>query len=122
MTEPSHWLRDMARVVSALWGGGWSFFGLASAIGEGLDPPGILFHTVMPGLIFLLSAVIAWRWERVGGVLLILEGLFTLVWLPFAATLTGLMTLSLPPITAGMLFNADQFNIRMHGSPPSVSS
>ena len=37
--------------------------------------PGILMQTVMPGLLFLAAALIAWRWQALGGVLLIAAGL-----------------------------------------------
>lgn len=119
-TSLKHWVRYTARTVSTLWGGWWTFFGLASGIGEGLEPLGILIHTLIPGLVFLASAAIAWRWGRVGGVVLILEGLFTLVYFPFAMTAPGFLTLSLPAIAAGILFAVEQY-IGLYGAPPPAS-
>ncbi len=99
----SRWLRIIALGLAFLWAGWWTFFGLASGISEGLPPLGVLIHTTVPGLIFLAVVLIAWRWDLIGGTLLILAGLLTLWVFPFARELFGLLTLSLPPVIAGAL-------------------
>jgi hypothetical protein len=71
-------------------------------------------HAAVPGGIFLISAASAWKWETVGGVLLVLEGLFVAaaypVWahgrFPVSTIVFVLSTMALPPIAAGCLFVA----------------
>jgi len=105
------WMRYAARTLALLWAGWWVFFGLASGLGEGLSPVGILIHTALPGLVFLVSVALAWRWETVGGVVLILEGVFVLIaypvmtydHFPLATIIFVLLTMALPPLAAGLL-------------------
>ena len=100
----SWWLRLLARILALVWAAFWSAFGLLSGIGEGGDLPAVLRHTLVPGLVLLAAAVIAWRWERAGGLLLALAGLATLFMYPFAMTAGGFLALPLPGIVAGALF------------------
>jgi len=53
----------IACILSLLWGGWWTFFGLASGIGEEIGVPGILMHALVPGLIFLATALAAPKME-----------------------------------------------------------
>ena len=71
MPPSPSFLLCLARILSLAWGGWWTFFGLASGVGEKLRPAGVLVHATAPGLIFLASAILAWRWPVPGGVLLI---------------------------------------------------
>lgn len=106
------WLPWIARVLALLWGGWWTFFGIASAFAEDLDLIGILIHTSVPGLIFLASAALAWRWEAIGGVILLIEAAIVCVGYPVLvagrfplSTITFvLLTMGLPPLAAGVLF------------------
>lgn len=100
----SRWTRLLARALTLIWAGGWTIFGLLSGIGEGYDGLGILRHATFPGLIFLLAAILAWRWQLVGGILLFLAGVGTLGVYGFTKTPAGLLTLTLPPIIAGVFF------------------
>ncbi len=105
------WLQTIARLVALLWAGWWVFFGVASGIGEGLDPLGVVIHTAVPGLIFLALAILAWLRAGVGGALLVITGLLILVIYPIMAhgslsLVTILITvalLALPPLVAGAL-------------------
>jgi len=101
------WIRNTGRALAILWAGLWLLFGMLSGVGEGLDPVGIFMHTAVPGLIFLAAALIAWRWELAGGILLFIEGLATLSIFGFARTPEGFLLLVLPPFVAGGLFLAD---------------
>lgn len=96
--------RYLARALALLWALWWTLFGLLAGIGEGYDGFGILRHAAVPGLVFLIAAVSAWRWEIIGGALLILEGIATLVVFPFTRTLEGFLTLFLPPLIVGTIF------------------
>lgn len=98
------WIRYGARALALVWGAWWTFFGLASGLAEGLDPLGVMLHTLVPGLIFLFIAMSTYRWELFGAVALVLAGFAALVFFfNFAVTLAGMLTLVLPPILAGIL-------------------
>ena len=64
------------------------------------------------GLLFLLLALLPWRWERMGGFLLVgvglLAGVVYSIWSPARLSVAGrLLTLigfSGPPLAAGVLF------------------
>jgi hypothetical protein len=100
-----------ARILGILWAGFWTWFGAASGIAEGLTPFGVLRYAAVPGLVFVLLLVIAWRWEAVGGGLLVLIGILIAVAYPMLfRRLSALtifltdLTLALPPLLAGLLF------------------
>ena len=105
----SDWSVRAAHAILILWAGFWTWFGLASGIGEGLDPLGILMHTALPGLLFIAITLLAWRWERVGGPALVVVGLAVALiyalsvggWRPFYPFI--LATMVLPPVVAGFL-------------------
>jgi hypothetical protein len=113
----SQWkqIRKIARVLTILWASGWILFGLSSALSEGMTPSGVLLHAALPGLIFLLTTIIAWRWELIGGKLLMFEGLLILVFfpviaagsIPFGGILYVILTMALPPLGAGFLLRAN---------------
>lgn len=113
----SQWkqIRKIARVLTILWASGWILFGLSSALSEGMTPFGVLLHTALPGLIFLLTTIIAWRWEMIGGKLLMFEGQCILVFFPVIAAgslpidgiLYVILTMALPPLGAGFLLRAN---------------
>jgi hypothetical protein len=90
--------------VALVWAGWWTIFGLVGGIGEGLDAAGVAMHTAVPGLLFLLAAVIAWRWELPGAVLLAVAGIATVSVYGFARTPEGFLLLTLPPLLAAGLF------------------
>ncbi len=98
------WMRNTARTLALVWALLWTLFGLAAGIGEGEDAVTVVIHTLVPGLFFIAAVVVAWWLELVGGVLLVLQGLWTLYLYPFARTPVGLVTLALPPLVAGILF------------------
>jgi hypothetical protein len=102
-----------ARILAMLWAAFWTWFGLASGIAEGLGPAGILVHTAVPGLFFVLLLLVAWRWQAVGGILLVLASLsiavaYPLVFrrMPLPTTIFVLLTMAVPPLLAGILFLA----------------
>jgi hypothetical protein len=91
----------------------WLWFGIGSAIVE----EGTLFdwfmYLMMPAGIFIITGLIAWRWNRVGGVPLVLEGLLAQAFI-IVALIKGnydvsmfimmTLTLGLPPLVSGILF------------------
>jgi hypothetical protein len=104
--------RLAARVLALAWAVFWSGFGLLSGIGEGGGFEAVLVHTLIPGLVFLAAALIAWRWELAGGLLLALAGLATLLMYPLATTAGGFLALPLPGLVAAGLFWAGSLGRR----------
>lgn len=104
-------IRVVARALALVWSIGWISFGLVSGIGEGLKPGTVLTHAALPGVIFLATALIAWRWECLGGLLLLLEGIIITAYFmtPFnQVSLVGLYfvlsSATLPALFVGFLF------------------
>jgi hypothetical protein len=105
-------MRLIARALSLLWAAFWVWFGVASGVGEGFNAAGTLVHAAAPGLIFLGSALLAWRVELIGGIGLIAEGLLVCALypmmasgrLPSQAVSFVLLTMGAPPLVAGSLF------------------
>jgi len=92
--------------LAVCWAAWWTFFGLASGLGEGGGISATLLHTAVPGGLFAALCLVAWRYERAGGVLLVLAGILSAV--AFRVRLTQeawflLLTLVLPPVVAGVL-------------------
>jgi hypothetical protein len=114
------WLTYAGRALALLWAGTWTLFGLMSGIGEGMDLVGVVTHTVIPGLVFLLAAVIAWRWEPWGASALVGMGVWAMLAYPYGRTAEGLMMLSLPPILAASLLLAGWWTGTKHGAPGAV--
>jgi hypothetical protein len=56
----------------------WLWFGIGSAYVERAGPVNWLIHILVPGGIFILSTLVAWRWPGIGGTLLVLEGIAAL--------------------------------------------
>ena len=107
------WQRPAARVLMIIATVFWLWFGIGSAYVENAGPFNWLMHVLVPGGIFILSMLVAWRWEAIGGALLVLEGLAALGFIvrafvrgSFTASTLLLMclTLGLPPLAAGILF------------------
>jgi len=109
----SAWQRSMAWVLVIMAIVFWLWFGVGSAYVERAGPVNWLMHILVPGGIFMLTALVAWRWEGVGGALFVLEGIVAFgfivrafLWGRFTTPTLMLMclTLSLPPLAAGILF------------------
>ena len=135
------WGRSIARVIVLFWASLWMLAGPLESLSPWLWPEpsatpsqgdlnllwGNVITGMLPGLIFLFTAFIAWRWETVGGTLLLLEALSMLAvlgptsvpeWFAllkhFASTFEGFLMLTMPPLIAGFLFLAD----RLMEQPP----
>jgi len=106
-------LRSTARSLSLVWAFWWIFFASANAVGERFSQQAVLIFAFFL-LIFLGSAIIPQLWEPTGGIILLLEGLILLVGfplltynqLPFSTIILVMLTLALPPLVAGLLFLA----------------
>jgi len=102
------------------WACWWLFFGVASGIGEGLKGIALLMHAAFPGLIFLMSALLPWQWQRAGGLVLVGEGLLIFIVYPiiahrvfaFLTIILVCLTMALPPLIAGLLFLKNEVHIQ----------
>jgi hypothetical protein len=103
-------LRYAGRGIGLAWAMFWTMFGLASGIGEGMNVLGVLLHMAFPGLAFLASVAVAWKWEAPGGVLLLAEGVLVLLLyallfttMAFRSVIFIYSAMALPPLVAGAL-------------------
>ena len=103
--------RTAARCISVCWAGWWVFFAIASWTGEGA-PAGQFLVPLVVSLCLSGSAFFAWKFERIGGALLALEGLVVIAGYPLIVnerfSLTTVLfvigTLGVPPLIAGLLY------------------
>ncbi|MCC6731254.1 MAG: hypothetical protein IT208_18170 [Chthonomonadales bacterium] len=116
MRHPS--LEVAALTIALVWAGWWVFFGVASGIGEGLSPLGVLVHAAVPGLVFLAAVLASAVWPRVGAWVLLAEGAVVLIGYPImvhgtrlfnVATIAFVLaTMAGPPTLAGALLLASR--------------
>ena len=104
------------RILMALWAAFWTWFGLASGIGEKLSPAGVFMHALIPGLFFCALLPVAWKWPMAGGILM--AGVAVLVAVAYPALMFRhrpvrwdwygfiLLTMALPPLATGVLLLA----------------
>jgi len=110
-------LRKMhiARALALFWAAFWMFFFVAESWAWHTPVPQAL-PWVGAGFLFILLALLPWRWRVTGGILLVIAGLAIgvayVIWgapsLPLAGRVISTVTLSLPPLVAGILFLADR--------------
>jgi hypothetical protein len=101
-------LRYAARILSLLWAVWWTFFVWATVASEGFKTTGLIVALCL-SVIFVGSALAAWRWERLGSLFLLVEGLLVLVGysqvadgLPQSTVILVIVTLALPPLVAAL--------------------
>jgi len=104
-------IRNAARALTIIWAGFWGFFALAHLFEPGpirLDGLLIIIGFV---IFFSVSALIPWKWEFIGGILLVMEGIAEAITYPFLKSemsFTVIMQMffmmGLPPLVAGILF------------------
>lgn len=100
----------LARALALVWAGFWMFVLIAESWA---------WHTPVPmalpwmglGLLFVFLALLPWRWELTGGLLLVVVGLLAgvayAIWsppqLPVASRVLTTVVFSVPPLAAGIL-------------------
>jgi len=101
----------LARALALLWAGFWMFFFVAESW-EWHTPVLVALPWVGVGLLFVFLALVPWRWERTGGLVLVIVGLSAgvayAIWapprLPLASRALATLAFSGPPLVAGILF------------------
>ena len=102
------------RILILLIGIGWAWFGLVSGPVQSVTFLDIFknWPNALPGIIIIISALIAWFKETIGGLLLFLEGIIVLIGYPVLAygyfsnksIIIVVCTLALPAVLIGVLF------------------
>ncbi len=101
----------LARALALTWAGFWMVFLVAESCAWH-TPVRVALPWVGVGLLFVLLALLPWRWELTGGLLLMVVGLSAGVayalWspprLPVASRVLTTAVFSGPPLAAGILF------------------
>lgn len=80
-------LRIAARSIVIVLSLVWLWFGISSAWQEG-DPLSWALHLLLPGGILLLTLAVSLKWERLGGLLFVAEGVFFTSWVLWSASVS----------------------------------
>ncbi|MGA9624666.1 MAG: hypothetical protein WBL65_24595 [Bryobacteraceae bacterium] len=113
------WTVYGARALALLWAGFWIFFFVGSIMVEPTPAHVVVVGSVVL-LLFLILALVPWRWEAVGGLLLAVMGLLIGVTyaiasasffrrndgsrLPLSVRAITTLVFAGPPLVAGILF------------------
>ena len=112
------WMVYGARALALLWAGFWVFFFVGSVRVEPTPAHAIVVGSVVL-LLFAILALVPWRWEAAGGLLLVVMGLLigatyaiASAWiirndgsrLPLAVRAITTLVFAAPPLAAGILF------------------
>lgn len=84
-------LRTAARSTVIVLSLVWLWFGISSAWRES-TPLSWILHLLLPGGILLITLAVSLKWERVGGLLFIGEGVFFTAWVLLTASITAITT------------------------------
>lgn len=80
-------LRIAARSVVIVISLVWLWFGITSAWEEG-TVLGWILHLLLPGGLLLITVVLSVKWERLGALLFIAEGVFFTTWVVWSASIS----------------------------------
>ena len=100
------WLFWTPGVLGIVFAGFISIFAL-DVFGEGYgfwETVVALFMHLIPTFLVLIALVVAWRWERVGGVLFVLLGVAYILMAYPSESLVAYLIISGPLILVGVLF------------------
>jgi len=112
----------IARGLALLWAAFWTFFFIAESLAWHTAVGRTMIWSCI-GLVFVLLALAAWRWEVAGGLLLVIAGLLAmvayLIWgptdLPVSTRINATVLFGLPPTLAGALFMIHHHRVGQHG-------
>jgi hypothetical protein len=111
----------LARALALSWAGFWMVFFLAESAAWHTPVP-VALPWVGMGLLFVFLALVPWRWEMTGGLLLVVVGLSAgvayAIWSPPQLS-TGSRVLTTvvfgaPPLAAGILFLMHRRSVMIH--------
>lgn len=109
-----NYLRWAGRILALAVAVFWLWWGVGSAYVEGFTLGSLLAHSA-PGLLILIATLVAWKWEMIGGGLLVGVAVLVTAFLLWAISRAGYqgasrqmaasvwLTMALPPLLAGLL-------------------
>ena len=126
----TRWIRYSARAITLVWATCWiSLLGIVGLGALTIFPLALL----LASLILLLSVSVAWRWEIIGAVVLVLEGLLIMPLVCRVITVGHfpvpnhfpytvmfpllLLTMALSPLIAGFLFLISWYGSKQYRKP-----
>jgi hypothetical protein len=120
-------IRVAAKYFILIWAILWTIFIWISAISEGFTHSGLI-STLIFTIGFLGSALLPWKFETIGSIILFLGGLAAIVFYSsidpgtFTVSLvfTLIITLALPPYIAGALLFLVSRRSRLINHPPET--
>lgn len=80
-------LRVAARSIVIVLALVWLWFGVTAAWEEGKVLSWVL-HLLLPGGVLLITLALSLKWERLGGLLFIAEGVFFTTWVVWSASIS----------------------------------
>jgi len=115
-------VRYLALTLALLWAVFWTLFFTAESLAWH-TPLARMTGWVALGLAFVILALVAWRWEMVGGFVLMTVGMLAALAyglrepheLPVTTGVATLLALSVPPVSAGALFLMHHYRITRLG-------
>jgi hypothetical protein len=108
-------LRPLGLALALVWAAGWTLVDVLSGFVAGKGIIGLFAHLIFPGLILLVSVGAAWKWGKIGGLILLIEGCLLFPIYFQLHMVVGALMLSVPPITSGLLLLVDA---SLAGIPP----
>jgi len=122
-------LRVASKYFILVWAIVWTLFIWFSVLFEGSTHPGLI-ATLIFTIGFLGSALLPWKFETIGSIILFLEGLLGIVFYstvdpgncPVSTVLLLLITLALPPYITGSLLFLVSRRSRLINHPHIMSS
>jgi len=105
-------IREVAFVLAFLWACWWLYIGMSTGRMARLPWTQVFLSTALPGVVFLLTAVLARLKQTIGGTALMIEAWMVIlaypapdsIHLPILTKAVVLITLACPPLIAGFLF------------------
>jgi hypothetical protein len=121
-TRGRKYRRYAGLILISIWAAFWIFFAIASFFTEPFSQA-TLFNVITFSVILAASAVITWRWETAGGIILVLESLLIFIVypilfsdLPLSTVLLVLATMALPPLITGCLALVNRYWAKTPGA------
>lgn len=113
-------MRVLAKVLALLWGGWWMLYATACWTLAGSPVAQVIVNAV-PFALMTGTALVACKWERVGGTILLVEGAalaigYIVTYERLHDTAMYLTTVALPPIISGLIL------IRKRPTPIAVEN
>ena len=112
----NRWMRTAALWLGISCGIWWLAFAALS--------PATSIQTLPLAFATLIATAVAWKWEAIGGTLLILEGVGNLMYVSsmerasLVSSILLFLTLALPPLLSGILFVIHWRRIKSSGTSP----